>query len=76
MIEINKNQVESAALALLQRSLEKYSEDLGISYEDALSIFSRSKTYEELFDLDSLLWTQGPDYLLAVFEAEQKGYSQ
>ena len=75
MIEISTKLAESAALAVLQRALEKYSEKQGISYEDALSEFSHSKTYKELFDFDSLLWTQGPDYLVAVYEEEQKHFS-
>ena len=64
-------QKESAALATLQRAIEKYSEEHGISYEEALSAFSYSNTYKELFDYDSLLWTQGPDYLISIYEAEQ-----
>ena len=71
MSEMGIRQMESAALATLQRALEKYSEAQGVSYEEALSTFSHSKTYKELFDFDSLLWTQGPDYLLSLYEAEQ-----
>ena len=70
MKEIDSKQKESAALATLQRALEKYSEKQSVSYEAALSAFSRSKTYKELFDYDSLLWTQGPDYLISVYEEE------
>ena len=72
MTEVNIKQMESTALATLQRALEKYSEQQNISYEEALSVFSHSKTYKELFDFDSLLWTQGPDYLISVYEAEQE----
>lgn len=71
MNNANIKQMESSALATLQRALEKHSEKQGISYEDALAEFSHSKTYKELFDYDSLLWTQGPDYLIAVYEAEK-----
>jgi len=72
MNEVTNKQKESAALATLQRALEKVSEKQNLSYEEVLSTFSRSKTYKELFDYDTLLWTQGPDYLLAVYEAEVK----
>ena len=72
MTEISIEQMESAALAVLQRALEKYSEQRNISYEEALLEFSHSKTYKTLFDYDSLLWTQGPDYLISIYEAEQR----
>ena len=72
MTDVSVKQMESTALATLQRALEKYSEQQNISYEVALLVFSHSKTYKELFDYDSLLWTQGPDYLIAVYEAEQR----
>jgi hypothetical protein len=71
MNEVSVRQKESAALATLQRALEKYSQKQEMSYEDALLRFSRSGTYKELFDFDSLLWTQGPDYLISVYEAEE-----
>ena len=70
MNDITDREREAAALALLQRAMENYSEKQHISYEDALMAFAQSNTYKELFDFDSLLWTQGPDYLVAIYEAE------
>ena len=69
--EITSTEKEASALAVMQRALENYSKRKGISYEEALVEFSKSGTYEELFDFDSLLWTQGPDYLMSVYEAEE-----
>ena len=71
MNEMTNMQKEASALAVMQRALEDYSKRKGISYEEALVEFSKSGTYEELFDFDSLLWTQGPDYLMSVYEAEE-----
>ena len=71
MSELTTNQMESAALAVLQRAMEKYSEKNHISYEEAFAEFACSNTYKELFDFDSLLWTQGPDYLIDIYETEQ-----
>ncbi len=70
MSELTTSQIESAALAVLQRAMEKYSEKMHISYEEAFVEFASSNTYKELFDFDSLLWTQGPDYLIDIYEAE------
>ncbi len=74
MNDLTTNQMESATLSVIQRAMEKYSEKQHVSYEDAFIAFTCSNTYKELFDFDSLLWTQGPDYLIDIYEAKlQKG---
>ena len=33
--------------------------------------FTESATYETLFDFDTAVWKEGPDYLLDVYEEER-----
>lgn len=48
--------------------LEKYAQDTNLSFEDALLRFSMSTTYQVLFDFDTEVWKEGPDYLRSLFE--------
>lgn len=48
--------------------LEKFSQDKGISFEDAFFMFSTSSIYKVLFDLDTEVWKEGPDYLRSLFD--------
>jgi len=78
MSQISFVEKEDTALATLQRAIEKYSESHGVTFEEALMKFSCSGTYEQLFDFDSLLWMQGPDYLICQYEMEMaaKGHAK
>ena len=40
--------------------------------ESLLEDFISSKTYSKLFDFETKLWTEGPDYILCLY-AEEKG---
>ena len=64
---------EISALSAMQIMLEEYSSKNGISFEEAINKFSNSKTYEVLFDFETELWKEGPDYLLEWFERELRG---
>ena len=68
--DLKERMKESTALATLQRAMEKYSKQKEISFDAAVLDFFRSTTYGMLFDFDSMLWTQGPDYLIDVYEGE------
>ena len=70
MIDLSERQKESTALATMQRAMEKYAEQNKISFESALQEFMLSKTYKTLFEYESLLWTQGPDYLMDIYKNE------
>lgn len=43
-----------------------------ISNESLLSEFSQSKTYSLLYDFNTRLWAEGPDYILGLY-AQEKG---
>ncbi len=40
----------------------------GISYEDALLRFTQSRIYDALFDFDTEIWKEGPDYLVSLYD--------
>ena len=48
--------------------IEKYSEKNNIPFEDAFFDFTKSPIYELLFDYESGVWREGPDYLMALYE--------
>ena len=70
MNEIEKAQIENSITFLIQEMLEAYSEKHRISFDDALDGFTRSGTYEALYDFDTELFKEGPDYLLEWYERE------
>ena len=59
---------EACAVETMRYMLQKYAEDANISFEDALLKFSMSTTYRALFDFDTEVWKEGPDYLRSLFE--------
>lgn len=59
---------EACAIETMRYMLQNYSQDKGISFEDALISFSTSSTYQVLFDFDTGVWREGPDYLRSLFE--------
>lgn len=40
------------------------------SFEEVFSEFRRSKTFEQLFDKDTGLWMNGPDYISDEYDLE------
>ena len=59
---------EACAIETMRYMLEKYAQDTNLSFEDALLRFSMSTTYQVLFDFDTEVWKEGPDYLRSLFE--------
>ena len=52
----------------MRDDVEELSLREGISYEDALLRFTSSKVYEALFDYDTGIWRESPDYLLNLYD--------
>lgn len=71
--EISEKQKNAAAIMLMQRVLEKYSEKNSISLDEALTWFSSTPVYDALFDYETGLWKEGPDYILDIIEKENLG---
>jgi len=68
--DISNKQKNAAAVMLMQRVLEIYSEKQSISIDDALIKFSSTPIYNALFDYETGLWKEGPDYILDLFQRE------
>ena len=52
--------------------LQHYAAASGITYEEAYQLFRHSKTYEALYDFETEIWKEGPEYLRDWFEEELK----
>ena len=66
----NEKLKEFGAVTLMQLMLEKYVEKYKIPMNEALNEFTKSKTYDALFDYDGTgLWKEGPLYLLSFYES-------
>ncbi len=63
--EENKN---SCAIRLMRTMLAKFSESQGIRFEEALLQFMQSGVYDILFDFETEVWKEGPDYLMMLFK--------
>ncbi len=59
---------EACAIETMRYMLQNYSLDKAIPFEEALLLFTTSSTYQVLFDFDTQVWKEGPDYLRSLFE--------
>ena len=73
---ITPDRKESTAITVMRCMLLTYAEEQHIPFEDAMLSFSQSKTYEDLFDLDTEIWKEGPEYLRCLYDEELHGTSQ
>lgn len=64
----NEKQMESCAISTMRRMIEKYSNKTGITFEDAFFQFTQSYVYTALFDYETGIWLEGPDYLMDLYE--------
>lgn len=68
--DISNKQKNAAAIMVMQRVLEIYSEKEAISLDEALMRFSNTPIYNALFDFETGLWMEGPDYILDLIKRE------
>ena len=66
---------EACAIETMRYMLQKYALDQDVSFEEAFFTFSVSKIYDALFDFETEVWKEGPDYLRSLFDREQQRYS-
>ena len=52
--------------------LVNLSEENRTPFEQELLEFAESKTYGDLFDYETRIWAEGPDYLRGLYEEEKK----
>ena len=62
---------EATAIAVMRCMLVTYSEEKGIPFERVMLDFSQSGTYEALFDFDTGIWKEGPEYLRSLYDEER-----
>lgn len=67
---VSEKRKNACAVNLMRNMLIKYSMKYGISFESAMIQFAESSTYGMLFDFDTAIWKEGPDYLLELYEDE------
>lgn len=65
---ISNETKEACAVETMRYMLQGYAQDKGLSFEDVFFAFSTSTTYEVLFDFETEVWKEGPDYLRSLFE--------
>ena len=68
--QVSDKRKNACAVNLMRSMLVKYAQKHNIPFEDAMLQFIESVTYESLFDFDTEIWKEGPDYLLDVYEEE------
>mgnify|MGYP004683256053 FL=1 len=62
------SQKEACAILAMRSAVASLSVREGISYEDALLRFTQSRIYDALFDFDTEIWKEGPDYLVSLYD--------
>ncbi len=67
---ITSEKKEATAITVMRCMLVTYSLEKNIPFEQAMLDFSQSRTYEDLFDFDTEIWKEGPDYLRGLYEEE------
>ena len=60
-------QKEACAIGAMRVMLEDYSQREGVPFAEALLRFADTVWYEKLFDFETRLWAEGPDYLGSLF---------
>ena len=74
--QITSDRKEATAITVMRCMLLTYAEEQRIPFEDAMLSFSQSKTYKDLFDFDTEIWKEGPEYLRCLYDEELHGTSQ
>ncbi len=54
---------EYTALTVMRMMLNDHARRACITFDEAMHAFTTSTAYEALFDYDTGLWKEGPDYL-------------
>lgn len=69
---ISDKEKEYCAVSVMRRMAEKYAAKNKMNFEDALLLFTGSSVYDALFDYETDIWKEGPDYLMDLFEESTK----
>ena len=66
--KVTDSQKEYCAVLAMREAVATLSAREKISYEKALLRFTSSRVYGALFDFDTEIWKEGPDYLLSLYD--------
>ena len=66
--EITDEIKEACAIETMHCMVRQYAGDNGVPFEDAFFTFATSTTYEVLFDFETAVWKEGPEYIRSLFE--------
>lgn len=67
---LSAEQKNSCAIKTMRTMILKLSEIEHQPFEELLLDFSNSPIYEALFDFDTEIWKEGPDYLLYLYKSQ------
>lgn len=71
MVTSNANvtiaQKETCAVISMRDAVALLAQEKHIPYEDALLLFADSRIYDALFDFDTGIWKESPEYLLDLY---------
>lgn len=64
----NEKRKEACAIETMCYMLREYAIEKNVSFETAMTSFVDSIVYQTLFDFDTGVWKEGPDYLRHLFD--------
>lgn len=71
MVTSNANvtiaQKETCAVISMRDAAALLAQEKHIPYEDALLLFAGSRIYDALFDFDTGIWKESPEYFLDLY---------
>ena len=65
--KLTTTQKETCAVISMRDAAALMAREKQISYEDALLLFADSRIYDALFDYDTGIWKESPEYLLDLY---------
>lgn len=65
--KLTTTQKETCAVISMRDAAALMAREKQISYEDALLLLAGSRIYEALFDFDTGIWKESPEYLLDLY---------
>lgn len=64
---LTTDQKETCAVISMRDAVALMAREKQISYKDALLLFAGSRIYDALFDFDTGIWKESPEYLLDLY---------
>ena len=65
--KMTTDQKETCAVISMRDAVALLAQEKQISYEDARLLFADSRIYDALFDYDTGIWKESPEYLLDLY---------